>query len=113
MPGNTAAKIHGPFTHGLNKGGLEDIRKNRRLKATEAAGIAGSSSAVRAHVGSFEVLQKRWCWFSPTYKDTIFIEFTSDAAPDSHPSIATWYLPEGEYLPITITGVFTGAGRKI
>jgi hypothetical protein len=43
----------------------------------------------------------------------VFVEFTTRIPPAAHPATATWYLPEGSYLPIMISGVFNGAGQPV
>lgn len=103
--------IFGPFVHGLNKGGLNEIRTHRQLRASDAAGIAGGASAVRAHVGLFAYLQRRNRWFANPEK--VFIEFTTSVAPEAHPAIAVWYMPAGAYLRIAIRATYNGAGQVL
>jgi hypothetical protein len=89
----------------------DSIRQQNRLKSSEAAQTAGGASAVRAHVGSFATLRLRNRWFTDPEK--IFIEFTTTVRPETHPSIAMWRMPDGNFLPITILGVFSGAGQRL
>jgi hypothetical protein len=100
---------YGPFVHGLNKGGLEDIRGNQRLLSSPARGIAGGANAVRAYYGSFEKRQKNKNWHNPS---KVYIEFMTFLPPYQHdPIMARWFMNEGEYLPIRITGIFYGSGK--
>lgn len=44
-----SSALYGPFYHQINKGGLRAILESGKLRASEAAMIAGGSTAVRAH----------------------------------------------------------------
>ena len=106
MAGQQHHGKHGPFVHGLNKGGLEEIRKTSSLISTQ--GREGRGVAVRALFGSFEYQRKNKRWDDP---QRIYIEFYTDQPPyKGDPIIAQWHLPEGAFLKIYISGVFNGAG---
>jgi hypothetical protein len=101
------------YWHKLNKGGLEEIMKTQRLKATEARISAGGAMAVRAHVGDFKThreLNAHW-WKSDS--PDVHVEFTTEQKPSEHPAYATWHQPDGGFLPIKITGVFDSSGRRL
>jgi len=102
---------YGPYVHKLNRGGLEDIVSNSRLVSTEAAGSAGGSAKVRAHVGDFKTLKEQ---LKLSGEDT-FIEFTTETAPDTGlpPGWAYWSMDAGLYLSISINGVYNGNGEVI
>lgn len=88
-------QLYGPFRHGLNKGGLDDIVSNQRLLSTEAATIAGGEARVRASEG---VAGTPVEYGSPT-----MIEFYTKVPPDwaNKPmGWVGWTMPSGEYLRI-------------
>ncbi len=106
--------MHGPFVHGINKGGLNDIIRFQRLVSTEARGIAGGGTGVRAYEGDFQTLFRRMnSGNSPSGKQ--FVEFHTFHPPRSRtpPGLANWPLAEGEYLNVRISGVFEDNGRKV
>src|SRR5690606_32980945 len=57
------------YKHALNRGGLEDILANQRLRSTQASAVAGGQDGVRAYVGRVE---------GPLTGDKVVIEFTTD-----------------------------------
>jgi hypothetical protein len=95
------------YTHMVNKGGLEDIIQNQRLVATEARGIAGGNSAVRAYVGPAR----------GAAGDKVVIEFTTAVKGNPRPFIGgngmEWPMPEGEYLPIKILKIYYPGGQVV
>lgn len=104
---NTAAPR---YVHGLNKGGLDEILATGRLNSSEAAMIAGGVPRVNALRGDFGSLHETMNWHDP---DKIFIEFTTEVEPPYHPAYARWSGLENDYLPIEVTGVFDGSGRRL
>lgn len=98
------------YVHGLNKGGLDEILASGRLNSSEAAMIAGGVSRVNALRGDFESLHETMNWHDP---EKIFIEFTTEVEPPYHPAYARWSGLENDYLPIEVTGVFDGSGRRL
>ncbi|MBX9912093.1 MAG: hypothetical protein K2Z25_25745 [Beijerinckiaceae bacterium] len=98
------------YVHGLNKGGLEEILATGRLNSSEAAMIAGGVPRVNALRGDFGSLHETMNWHDP---EKIFIEFTTEVEPPYHPAYARWSGLENDYLPIAVTGVFDGSGRRL
>ncbi|MCP4733053.1 MAG: hypothetical protein GY873_02570 [Bosea sp.] len=107
----TGENIAAPrYVHGLNKGGLDEILATGRLNSSEAAMIAGGVPRVNALRGDFGSLHETMNWHDP---DKIFIEFTTEVEPPYHPAYARWSGLENDYLPIAVTGVFDGSGRRL
>ncbi|HTZ74007.1 MAG TPA: hypothetical protein VMB47_08805 [Candidatus Aquilonibacter sp.] len=110
--------MFGPFVHKLNKGGLDDIVANGRLLSTTAAGTAGGGDGVRAHQGSFQDLYRFHGWAVRPDPNEIFIEFKTAhqplvVGPPHRHSMVRWLLDAGQYLLITITGVYNGCGQRL
>jgi RHS repeat-associated protein len=91
--------VFGPFTHTINKGGLESIIKSGQLRSTTARISAGGGEAVRG--GSGEIVRP----VEPGGKAVI--EFYSSTKPYVHPTNGEvfWHMPEGEVLDIILTAV--------
>lgn len=100
------------YHHRINKGGMDDILSNQRLKATEARAMAGGSPGVRAHSGPLPEA-KNETWTTGSEQNTTTIEFKSSRPPDYvHPTNgqATWRMEDGEYLNVEVTKVQRGGG---
>jgi hypothetical protein len=95
----TGGERFGPYTHGLNKGGLSNIVAEQQLVATEARGVAGGESAVRAYTSSLDKLAP--------YPSTDFIEFYTQHAPTPNPGqrSVSWPMDPGSRLDITVTRI--------
>jgi hypothetical protein len=102
-PGSVQEHWHGPYQHQLNKGGLDQIVQEQRLRATEARQSAGGASAVRAHSGSLDEHEST----DVHLRDKTVIEFYTKEKPEVHPTNgqATWRMPEGEHLDIHVSKV--------
>ena len=98
------------YVHGLNKGGLDEILATGRLNSSEAAMVAGGAMRVNALHGDFRSLHETMNWHDP---EKIFVEFMTEIEPPYHPAYARWSGLENDYLPITVTGVFDGSGRRL
>jgi hypothetical protein len=94
--GSRASYPYGPYTHDLNKGGLEDILREQQLISTpDWVGVDG----VRARQMELEKLSVR--------RDAA-IEFWSKEPPTyEHPTNGEvyWELEDGERLDILVTRV--------
>jgi hypothetical protein len=108
-------KTYGPYVHGLNKGGLNEIMTSSKLRGTLPSNhVASDRPAVRAYVGSFELQRKNKNWSG---RDKTFIEFTTRLPPRAGlpPGYAEWsdeQLIEG-HLPIRILRVVNGEGEPV
>ena len=94
----TATQRFGPYTHMINRGGLDDILGQGRLLASCAATVAGGTAAVRATNHRLVALSER--------ATKLVIEFYASRPPDYiHPrnGEVSWYLADGEYLEVTVT----------
>jgi RHS repeat-associated protein len=103
-PSTPSEPLFGPYRHGLNKGGLNDIVTNQRLLSTEAATIAGNEARVRALTGTAGT--------DVRYGTGTMIEFYTNSAPDwinKPQGWVGWTMPAGEYLPIKNITVFMSA----
>ena len=109
------SRTYGPYVHGLNKGGLREIRATQKLRATCPANyMASDRPAVRAYVGTFEFLKKRMNWSG---RDHTFIEFMTKipSRSDLPPMHAEWtenQLVDG-HLAIQILRVVNGEGEAV
>jgi hypothetical protein len=107
--------MRGPYVHGLNKGGLSEIRSTQRLRATRPANtVASDRPAVRARPGTFEHVKKVMHWSG---RDRTFIEFMTRVPPRPQlpPMFAEWdddQLIDG-HLPIFILRVVNGEGEPV
>jgi RHS repeat-associated protein len=93
-------RTHGPYIHGINKGGLDAIIREQQMIATDARGVAGGVPAVRAYTHSLDGLG--------AYPSTDFLEFTTAAPPSGvNPgqSSVWWSMEEGARLDIRITRI--------
>jgi hypothetical protein len=118
------------FLHGLNKGGLEDILANQRLKVNDGnAQIAGGAEAVNAWRSDVEKLRDRMREAPEHIREMrakeVVIEFTTDVPPTGEHPWTRWSVPlpletpkqgsmeSGGYLPIKVLGVFDGLGNPL
>ena len=99
--------LHGPFYHGLNKGGLEEILATQQLRASAARPIAGGAEAVRA----IRVREGEQGIGAGTGHTTLEFYCVTPPEPNQAPGMATWYMPEGEHLSVVITRVGHDNGR--
>jgi hypothetical protein len=91
--------IHGPFIHGINKGGLSDIVRDNQLISTTARDVAGAEDAVRAYTYSLDKL---------TAAETDFVEFftrQAPTAPNPGQSSVSWSMPAGSRLDVLVTRI--------
>ena len=115
LPPSSPPTLFGPFSHQINKGGLDSIIATNLLKPSEASSLAGGQFGVRAVPGEGG--------FSTWGQGRDVIEFMTPVAPEikyginnavSPPSWeqvqADWSVPEGEYLPIKLQRVFNPDG---
>jgi hypothetical protein len=111
----TGDATHGPYVHGLNKGGLSEIWRSQKLRATSAGNhMANDRLAVRAYVGTFEHQKRNKNWSGA---DKTFVEFLTFTAPRSGlpPGYAEWTEGQldGGYLRVKILRVLDGNGITI
>jgi hypothetical protein len=111
----TSARISGPFVHCLNKGGLEDIVRTRKLRGTVASNsMANDRPAVRAYTGTFEHQKRNKNWNGPQM--TVIEFYTSTPPrPNLSPGYAEWTeegLVDG-HLSIQISKIVDGNGAII
>lgn len=109
---STDGFVHGPFVHGLNKGGLLSIIRQSALRSTTSR---YGGDAVRAHSGSFAHLREFRRWGEGQDLNQIYIEFMTHTPPasGSRPGLPEWHLESGSLLPIKITGLFRGTGVRV
>ncbi len=118
------------FLHGLNKGGLEDILANQRLKVNDGnAQIAGGAEAVNAWRGDIEKLREKMLEAPEHIRQMrakeVMIEFTTNVPPTGEHPWTRWSVPlpfdtpkpgsmeSGGYLPIKVLGVYDGLGNPL
>lgn len=107
--------IHGPYVHGLNKGGLKQIISQSKLLGTSASNhMANDHPAVRAYEGTFEFHKKNKNWHG---RDRVIIEFMTrqPSRGGMPPGAAEWTAGQlnNNYLDIKILRVLNGEGEQV
>jgi hypothetical protein len=105
-------QLYGPYSHQINKGGLDKIIATDKLLSTEASYVAGGKVGVRAVPGPGGFSNTRDVIEFMTYeKPTLRMGIDNSVRPPAYvPYQADWNIPEGDYLGIRLQRVFNVDG---
>ena len=97
--GPDGERVYGPFTHQINKGGLDQIVNGGQMRSSQASMISGGADAVRGRSGALR---------PEANNPNPVIEFYSADPPNEvHPTNleTKWFRPEGEMIKVYVTKI--------